>query len=102
SGPGGVFYSQSALNPNGDTQMVAFQGGNDRTVDFRDIGVSSPWLENEWLLAWEDLAYQGADRDFNDLVVLVESVNPVSEPASFALLACALLVIARVRSSRRC
>lgn len=101
SGPGGTFYSQSSLNPNGDTQMLAFQGGQGRSVDFRGVGSSSPWLANEWLLAWEDIAYRNSDADFNDLVVLVESVTPVSEPGTLALLGAGLLVAARMRRLQR-
>src|SRR5690606_1216454 len=101
SGPNGTFYSQSSLNPNGDTQMLAFQGGEGRSVDFRGVGSSSPWLANEWLLAWEGIAYRNSDADFNDLVVLGESVTPVAEPGTLALPGAGLLVAARMRRLQR-
>lgn len=35
---------------------------------------------SEYLLAWEDLAWTNSAFDYNDFVVLVESVHPVPEP----------------------
>mgnify|MGYP000403218258 CR=1 FL=1 len=88
---GDLFLSESAKNPNGATQMTAFQGDGDRTADFEGNGEPSPWLNNEWVLAWEDLPYGSSDEDFNDFVGIVESVQPVPAPGILGLMGLGLI-----------
>jgi hypothetical protein len=58
-----VFYTQDARNPGGMAQMVTFAG----------TGINS----GSWWLCFEDLTLaQGSDRDFDDAVLFLESVNP--------------------------
>jgi len=62
-GLGLVFYSQDARNPGGLAQMVTFAG----------TGINS----GSWWLCMEDLdPAQGSDRDFDDAVLFLESINP--------------------------
>lgn len=73
-----VFYSDTSLNldaPGGIDHMYAYQGKN---VDMIQILPWSPglWTDNEFALAWEDI-WGGGDLDFDDFVVMVESVVPV-------------------------
>jgi hypothetical protein len=92
--PEGIFYSELDANADHIDHMVAFQGGTDRGA----IN-GSRWLANEFILAWEDLS-GGGDLDYDDLVVLVESVISVAEPGTLALFAIAglgMLVIVRRR-----
>lgn len=100
SGPGGTFYSDSALNPNGDTQMVAFEGDDTRTTDFFGTGANNRWFSNDWILAWEDLVYANSDQDFNDMVLFVNSIRPVPAPGPLALIGVGLLGLAMVRRRR--
>ena len=58
-GPGGTFFTQDARN-----------GGAAQALTFAGTGQNAG---NYWL-AWEDTA--NGDRDFNDAVLLLESVNP--------------------------
>jgi hypothetical protein len=64
SGPGGTFYTQDARNPGGLAQALTYAG----------TGLNS----GQWWLCWEDLARSGggADGDFDDSVLFLESVNP--------------------------
>jgi len=91
SGPGGDFFSQAARNSGGHEQMVAFQGDGSRNANFFGYDEDRLWQAGEWVLAWEDLPYANSDQDFNDLVVMVNSVSTVPEPGTMALLGSALL-----------
>ena len=78
-----VFYSDSSLNADGQfDHMYAYQGKGDM---FQVLPwAAGTWSGDEYALAWEDL-WQGGDRNYADLVVMVESVNPVI-PAPGAIL----------------
>ncbi len=78
-------YSEKARN-GGSDMMVAFQGDGD-TIQIPGFA-AGPWSPNEFILAWEDLS--NGDRDFNDFVLMVESVTSVPEPGTLALLGLAL------------
>jgi hypothetical protein len=77
-----IFYSDTLLNADGVDHMYAYQGKDDM---FQVLPWSAgAWSADEYALAFEDL-WQGGDRNYADLVVMVESVNPVI-PAPGAIL----------------
>ncbi len=62
-GPGGTFFTQDARNPGGRAQAITFQGTG---------GNAGTW----WLCFEESSVAAGSDQDFDDSVMLMESVNP--------------------------
>jgi hypothetical protein len=79
---GGLWFSDTALNADGMDHMYAYQGKG----DMFKIGnlPAGPWASNEYVLAFEDQAQLG-DKNYADMVVMVESVTPTI-PAPGAIL----------------
>lgn len=91
NGENQTFYSEAERN-GGDDHMVAFYGDGSLNLDPYDTGFAA-FGPGEYILAWEDLPLNNSDRDYNDFVVIVESVTPVSEPGSLALIGAGLLLV---------
>lgn len=87
-----TFFSDTAKNTDGYDHMVAYgsKGGN---VKLPGNPVYTPWLQNEYVLGFED-TYGGGDHDYNDMVLMVESVAPVPEPGTMVLLGFGMLGLA--------
>ena len=83
----GTLYTENSRNPNGFQQAVIYQGNNQTELQIpgRQPGV---FTDNEYIVAFEDLLRSipgNSDSDFQDLVVLVESIKPttaVPEPGT--------------------
>lgn len=80
---GGVFHSDTALNTDGKDHMLAYQGVGELIQI--DPYVAGNWTPAEYILAFEDLDGKVSDWNYTDMVVMVESVEPVPEPATMLL-----------------
>ncbi len=95
----GVWFSDTSLNSDGFDHMAAYQG----TGDLVDLPGVAPgiWTPSEFVLAWEDLNSSINDGDFDDFVVMVESVQPVPLPGAVWLFGSALVAIVGFARRRR-
>lgn len=80
-----VFHSDDSLNGDGKDHMLAYQGTGTEKVQLPGWSAGI-WTVNEYILAFEDLFGRAADNDYDDFVVMVESVRPVPVPAALWLL----------------
>lgn len=105
--PSGTYYSMPSLNeaggrtyPGGTPHMVAYQGNGSRIKAMNGLA-GGIWGSNEYILAWEDLPFTHSDLDYNDFVVMVESVHPIPEPQVLGMFGLGALMIGLFAGLRR-
>lgn len=90
-GQGGsqIVYSQDSLNPDldsdghGDAESLIYQGNDETELEIPGFRPGI-WTDNEFIVAFDDP--QAGGGSYADIVVMMESIKPVPEPASMALL----------------
>lgn len=91
---GPLFHSEASLN-GGDDHLVVYQGTG-ALIQF-PFGAPFVWAADSFILAWEDLPLSTGDRDYQDMVVFVQSIGVVPEPGILVLLGLGLLGLAVAR-----
>ena len=81
-----TLFSEDSENAGGTAQAMIYQGDDATTIQ---IGGLMPGIftDDEYIIAFEDLRIDlgGADADFTDLVVMVESITAIPAPAAVLL-----------------
>ena len=78
-----AFFTEDSRNPFGRPQALIYQGDDRTQVNF---GMGSETFDSdEFVIAFENAAYGSGDKDFQDMVVFVQSLTPVPAPGAAAL-----------------
>ena len=101
------YYSEGGLNPGSWDHLMTYALGS--MSFYVDVGAGPVLmqLDNAYLLAWEDLPWNGStlgDEDFNDNIYVTGRVSPgteVPEPATLLLLGAGGVALGIVRRRRR-
>jgi hypothetical protein len=95
------FFTQDALNPGSEPRAVVFAGDGTTTLKLPGIAAGL-FLPGQFLIAWETGLGDANDGQFNDFLVLVSNIVPVTvpEPAFVVLLGISSLALICGRRAR--
>jgi hypothetical protein len=99
-GSNGTFYTQSSLNPGGDTSHQHFSVFQQSSTN----GLEVYWLGIEDLSVADLAGREGSAGDYNDMLVRIEALPPgiMPEPPAVALTALGMLGLGLLRRHKHC
>ena len=91
----GPYFSQDSLNPGGFAHFLTYEGKGD-LVTIGGVGAYND-IAHWYIAAEAGTSIDTTDEDFSDMVVQMESITPIPEPASLILLVGTSSLIAFIR-----
>lgn len=82
--PSQMFYSQDLLNPGNNAQALIYKGDGSTVLQIPGYHPGTFGVD-EYIIAFEEVAFDESDKDFQDMVVMVESIRPVPVPGAALL-----------------